>query len=115
MEPGFEKAVSGQRKAEKKAKENLKSEFVKKSQRGSRLKETDPDWLDDTDVKELQDLESYSLKSEGSNMDVWKVVKQGEVVGSAVLEGSEALLDTAENTEESDSDADSLEFDYKDS
>lgn len=63
LEPAYEKAVGGQRKAEKQAKEDLKAEFVEKSQDGSRLKQTDPDWSFDKGVNSMQDLDSYSLRS----------------------------------------------------
>ena len=93
--------------------ESLKKKLVEKSGRGGRLKEIDPGWLDDMGVKQLKDLDPYNRKSVGS--DIWKAVKQEEVVGSAASEGSEALPDTAENTEGSDSDDDSSESDSKDS
>lgn len=62
-ERAHEKAVGVQRKAEKQAKEDLKAEFVKSSQDGSRLKQTDPDWSFDKGVNPKQDLYSYSLRS----------------------------------------------------
>ena len=106
LEPAFEKAVSPQRKAEKKAKEDLKAEFVKKSQHSSRLKQINSSWLDDKHVKQLDDLESYSIKSGVSDLDITKVAQQGKNVGFAASEGSRASLIT-ENSEWSESDAES--------
>ena len=112
LEPMYEKVVSRQKKAEKKAKEDLKADFVKKSQQGSLLKETNPDWLDDTHVKLLKDLESYSLRSGSSESDVLQIARQGKVVGFAASKGSEALdaadLANYENSECSESDAEML-------
>ncbi len=114
LEPMYEKAVKGQKKKDKKAKEDLKAELVKKTQNGSRFKETDPEWLFDTHVKQLQDLELYSLKSGGSVSDILKVAQQGKVVRSAASESSEAV-DSAmsENSEWSESDAEILESDLE--
>ena len=106
LEPAYEKAVSRQRRAEKKAKEDLKAEFVKKSQHSSRLKQINSTWLDDKHVKQLDDLESYSIKSGVSDLDITKVAQQGKNVGFAASEGSRASLIT-ENSEWSESDAES--------
>lgn len=93
LEPAFEKAVKGQRKAEKKAREDLKADFVRKSQDANQLRQTNPDWLWDPHVKRLQDLqESYSLKSGSSDSDILKVVQHGETVGFATSKGSEGSL-----------------------
>ena len=110
LEPAYEKAVRGQRKAEKQAKEDLKAEFVKKSQDGSRLKQTNPDWLFDKGVHSMQDLDSYSLRSGSSDVDILKVAQHGKVVGFAASEGSEAPLGVtdlamSETSESSESDA----------
>ena len=91
LEPAYEKVVCRQRKAVKKAKEHLEKRH--------RLS--------------LQDLDAYCLKSARSDLDTWKIVKQGGVVGSAALEGSEALPDNA-NTEWIDSDIESLLSDLRD-
>ena len=110
LEPAYEKVVRGQRKAEKKDKENLKAEFVKKSKNTRRLKHIDSDWLDDKDVKDLDDLESYRLKSESSDSDIMEVAQQGKVVGFAASEDSPfsaADLATSEDLELSESDDDS--------
>ena len=95
LEPAFEKAISSQRKAEKKDKEDLKAEFINRSQRSSRLKQVNPTWLDDKHVKQLDDLESYSIKSGNSDMDITKITQQGKNVGFAASEGSQASLVTA--------------------
>ena len=96
LEPAYEKAVSGQKKAEKKAKEDLRVEFVKKSQHASQLKMTNSDWLFDKNVKQLHDLDTYSLKSGSSDLDILEVAQHGNVVGFAASEGSESALDAAD-------------------
>ena len=115
LEPMYEKAVRSQRRAEKKAKEDLKEDFVRKSKGGGRLKEINPDWLDDTHVKQMKDLESYSLKSGSSDANISKIVQQGTTVGFAASEGSEAPLDVAdlEDSEFSDSDTEMSTSDYE--
>ena len=112
LEPAYEKAVSSQRKAEKKAKEDLKAEFINKSQHSSRLKQINSGWLFDKHVKQLDDLESYSIKSGNSDMDIAKVARQGKNVGFAASEGSQASLvaadlPTSEDSEWAESDAES--------
>ena len=93
LEPAFEKAVRPQRRAEKKAKGDLKADFVGESQHANQLKRTNPDWLWDPRVNRLQDLqESYSLKSGSSDSDILKVVRHEETVGFATSEGSEDPL-----------------------
>ena len=106
LEPMYEKAVRSQKRAEVKAKEDLREDFVRKSKGGGRLKEINPDWLEDTDVKQIKDLESYSLKSGSSDATISKIVHQGTAVGFAASKGSETLLDVAdlEDSEFSDSD-----------
>ena len=110
LEPAFEKAVSGQRKAEKKAKEDLKAEFVEKSKGTSRLKQTNPDWLWDRHVQEFHDLESYSRKSGDSDLDILKLVRHGEAVGFAASEGSGACLDATDVTMSESSDWSDSDF-----
>ena len=92
--------MRGQRKAEKQAKEDLKAEFVKQSQDGSRLKQTDPDCLFDKGVNSMQDLDSYSLRS-GS-------FRRRYPEGRAAWEGrGVADLAMSETSESSESDAES--------
>ncbi|MCJ1344274.1 hypothetical protein MMC31_002477 [Peltigera leucophlebia] len=110
--PVFETAVSGQKKKDRKEKEDLKAQFVKASQY------TDPDWLWDKSVQELQDVKLYSLKNETAETYLTKVVQRGEFVGIDASEGFEAGLDAAgsamsENSESSDSDAELSEFDHE--
>ncbi|KAF6217523.1 hypothetical protein HO133_006861 [Letharia lupina] len=111
LEPVYEKAVRGQRKAEKKAKVDLKADFIEKSKNANQLRQTNPDWLWDNKVKRLQDLEkSYSLKSGSSDSDISKVVRLGEKVGFARSEDSEAPLHAADwecsdSSDSSESDA----------
>ena len=106
LEPVFEKAVRSQKKAEKKDKEDLKKEFISRSQHSSRLKQINSNWLFDKHVKQLDDLESYSIKSGTSDLDIMKVAEQGKYVGFAASEGSQASL-VADNLEWSESDAES--------
>ena len=101
--------MSGQRKAEKKAREDLKADFVEKSKGTTKLKQTNPDWLWDRHVREFRDLESYSQKSGDSDLNIRKLVRHGEAVGFAASEGSGACLDAtdvtvSESSEWSDSD-----------
>ena len=112
LEPAYEKAVSSQRKAEKKAKEDLKAEFINRSQHSSRLKQINSNWLFDKRVKQLDDLESYSIKSGSSDLDITKIAQQGKNVGFATSEGSQASLGAADlpmfdSSETSESDAES--------
>ena len=112
LEPAYEKVVRPQRKAERKAKEDLKVEFIKRSQPSSRLKQIDPSWLDDNHVQEIGDLDSYSMRSGISDLEIAKVAQQGKNVGFAASEGSRASLvaadlPTSENSECSESDAES--------
>ena len=118
LEPTFEKVVRPQSKAEKQKWKDLEADFVKKSQHASALKDTDPDWISDKHVKQLDDLEMYSLKSGGSDLDIMEVAKQGKVFGYATSESSETPLDLAdvpmsESSEGSDSDAESLVSDVE--
>ena len=113
LEPAFEKVVRPQVKEEKKAWNNLKADFARKSQNASALKDTDPDWILDKDVKQLDDLERYSLKSHRSELDVMEVAQQGKMVGFATSESLKSTLDLArlavsESSEESESDAEVL-------
>lgn len=112
LEPAYEKAVSSQRKAEKQAKEDLKAEFISRSQHSSRLKQINSDWLFDKHVKEMGDLHSYSIKSGPSDSEIAKVAQQGNNVEFAASEGSQASLSTAklptfEDSEWSESEAES--------
>lgn len=119
LEPAFERVASGQRKAEKEEQELLKAKFVEESQRSSKFKQISPDWVLDKNMNRLQDVEElYSLKSRSSDSDILKIAKRGEVVGFAASESSEAILgapDLAkfEDSEFSDSDADSSDVDHE--
>lgn len=90
LAPIYEKFARGQKRAEKKAKENMESELVKRSVNADKLKQADAQWLWDTNVKSLQDLddEGYSLNAQ-STEDLLAVVRQGETAGFAMSEGSE--------------------------
>lgn len=117
--PLFEKAVSGQRKAEKKEKVELKAQFVKESQNANKLKGIDADWLDDDKVQRLEDVESYSLKSyslkgEGSDINLAKIVQHAEVVGIITSDGSEAVLDAAGLAMSESSDSEEAELSESD-
>ena len=97
LEPAYETAVRGQRRAEKKAKEDLKADFVSRSKDGDKLKQTNPDWFWDNKVQRLEDLGgSYSLKNGSSDSDILHVVRRGEAVGFAGLGGSEAPAHAAD-------------------
>ena len=109
LEPAFEKVVEPQRKAEKQAWKDLKADFVKKSQKGKTLKDTDPEWMSDTHVKQLDDLEKYSLKSRGSDSHIMEVAEQGKLVGFAMSGSSETILDL-DNLAMSESESDAESF-----
>lgn len=117
--PLFEKAVSGQIKAEKQEKDELKAQFVKESQNANKLKGIDADWLDDDKVQRLEDVESYSLKSyslkgEGSDINLAKIVQHAEVVGIITSDGSEAVLDAAGLAMSESSDSEEAELSESD-
>lgn len=90
LEPAYEKAVKPQRMKEKRAKVELEEEFKKKSQDAKYLKTMSPQWLWDSKVKTLRDLddEGYSVKS-GRSETLLGVVKRGETVGFAGERGED--------------------------
>ncbi|KAL8628036.1 hypothetical protein Q9189_006287 [Teloschistes chrysophthalmus] len=89
-EPAYEKAVSGQRRDEKRAKANLEKDLQRKAKsRGGLLSAADPQWLWDSKVKSMEDLRSdrYSIKSASSEDLELKIAQTGGVVGFAAEEG----------------------------
>jgi hypothetical protein len=114
LEPMFERAVRGQRKNEKQAKEQLKQELKKRAAGGHKLKEADGNWLWDNKVKTLRDVEeTYSVTTSsksGSAEDILGVARQGEVVGIATTDTTTNELMVGEfyygDTDSEDSDSD---------
>ena len=95
LEPAYEKAVRGQRRNEKRAKAKLEEEFKEKSKGGSGyLSATNPQWLWNSKVKSMEDLnsEGYSIRSQSSEDLVLGIAKVGEVVGFAA-DGGIAMED----------------------
>ncbi|KAL9603995.1 MAG: hypothetical protein Q9219_000757 [cf. Caloplaca sp. 3 TL-2023] len=114
LEPAIEIVFREQREDEKRAKAKLEEEFEEKSKGGSgRLSAYSPEWMWDSKVKNMEDLnsEGYSIISRISNDmagvanrgencsiisrisdDLLMVVKRGEVVGVAA-EGGMAVGD----------------------
>ena len=93
FEPAYEKAVRGKRRAAKKAKEDLKADFVRRSKDGDQLKQTNPDWFWDNKVQRLEDLGgSYSLESGSSDSDILHVVRRGERLLGSQAWGARRLL-----------------------
>lgn len=90
LETAFEKAGRGQCREEKRAKVELEKESKKKSKDAHYLKSTNAQWLWNSKVKKLEDLdnEGYSTKSISSEDDLLQVVKKGVTVGLAA-EGDE--------------------------
>ena len=87
LEPAYEKAVRGQRRNEKRAKAELEEEFKKRSKDANHLKNIDAQWLWNSKVRTLQDLdEGYSIRSVSSD-NLLGVLKRGETVGFAAEGG----------------------------
>ena len=119
LEPTYEKAVKGQRRAEKQAKVDLEMEFKSKSKDGNYLKAANPQWLWDSKVKEMQDLdaEGYSIKSRNSD-DLYGIAKRGETVGFATegeVGGVGSTRTGKEKDWKSDSTSDEDDLDMSDS
>jgi hypothetical protein len=110
LEPAFERAVFGQRRNEKQAKEDLKQELQKRAAGGHKLKEADGNWLWDDNVKTLKDVETYSIRS-GSSDDILAIVRQGAVVGTATTDTTTNELMAGEFDYE---DTDSEDSDFAD-
>lgn len=83
LEPAFEKAVRGQCREEKRAKVELEKEFKNKSKDAHYLQSTNAQWLWNSKLKKLEDLdnEGYSTKIIGSEDDLLQVVKKGRDCG----------------------------------
>ncbi len=116
LAPIYEKFARGQMRAENKAKTDMERELVEKSVHADKLKQANSQWLWNTNVKSLDDLdnEGYSVKSR-STEDLLSAVRHGETAGFATSEGSEDPQDvsqfgdadestTSENSEESEVD-----------
>ena len=87
LEPVYEKVVRGQRRREKRDKVELEQEFKKKSKDANHLKNIDAQWLWNSKVKTLQDLDDrYSVGSLSSD-NLLGVAKRGETVGFATEGG----------------------------
>ena len=87
LEPVYEKAIRGQRRNEERAKADLEEEFKKRSKDANHLKNIDPQWMWNSKVNTLQDLdEGYSIKSVNSD-NLLGVIKSGETVGFAAEGG----------------------------
>ena len=92
LEPVYEKVIRRQRRNEQKAKTNLEAEFKKRSQGANQLKSVDADWLWDSNVKNLHDLDdgAYSMRSNSTEDLILATAKKGEKVGMVVEEAEEA-------------------------
>lgn len=92
LEPVYERAIKPQRRSEQKAMTDLETAFKQRSQDAHHLKTTDSQWLWDSKVKNLQDLDdrAYSIQSKSSD-DILAIAKQGEAVGMVAEEGENAL------------------------
>ncbi|MCJ1478845.1 hypothetical protein MMC13_007529 [Lambiella insularis] len=96
LAPAFETAVRGQRTKEKQDKRSLESEFVKKAAHADQLKQVDPRWLWNSNVKSLQDFdESYSLKSPSSET-LSSTLQHKAIDRITAPEGSEGPLELAQ-------------------
>ncbi|KAG8526064.1 uncharacterized protein KY384_000826 [Bacidia gigantensis] len=112
LEPVYEQSVRGQRRMEKREKEDLEKEFKEKSKDANHLKPVDPQWLWDSKVQKIGDLESHSVRSVSSE-DVLEVARKGEMVGFAAdgeddEKAQEVILSELVTEAESESDWDNL-------
>ena len=85
LEPAYERAIMGQRQGEKQAKIDLQNELRRRAARGDKLKDADETWLWDTNVRNLKDVESYSIRNPSSE-DIMGIVQQGAHVGIATTD-----------------------------
>ena len=87
LEPVYEKAVRGQRRKEKRDKVELEEEFKKRSKDANQLKNKDAQWLWNSKVRTLQDLDDRYSVSSLSEDNLLGVAKRGETVGFATEGG----------------------------
>lgn len=112
--PLFEKAVSEQKKAEKKEKEDLDTQYLKNIKKAGKPKDVDPDWWLGLKIQRFQEVEAYNLIGEGTDMDLARIMERDEVVEIiASDDGFEAAWDDTglPMDESSGSDAELLESD----
>ena len=109
--PAYEKVARGQKREDMRAKETLKHEFEEKQKKAGMLKGVNSDWLWDSKVKNMEDLESegHSVLSASSD-NLPQVAKEGQTLGSAGdLEQITADLDETAELSESSSDLSDIE------
>lgn len=112
--PLFEKAVSEQKKAEKKEKEDLDTQYLKNIKKAGKPKDVDPDWWLGLKIQRFQEVEAYNLMGEGTDMDLARIMERDEFVEIiASDDGFEAAWDDTGllMDESSGSDAELLESD----
>lgn len=85
LEPLYEKSATRQKINERNAKVRLEEEFERKAKDASRLKVANPQWLWDSKVHTIQDLDKEGYNTESFNP--LEIAKRGETVGFAVDEG----------------------------
>ena len=83
LEPAYEKVVRGQRRKERQNKVELEEEFKKRSKDANQLKNIDAQWLWNSKVRTLQDLDDRYRVGSPSSDNLLGVVKRGETVGFA--------------------------------